>query len=163
MRQWLRIIRSRRSLDGSKLALFVFLKKEGEREGKGKVQELGLPKIKKKGALRLGCREEKEGWDVLESVGWGGGVQGIKSVFGSVLLSTVSRATLWCSEEPFLSCFLGWCLTWRERRQRALHWGQRDGRSEDRSQGGIVGKSQRDSGSVWYLWGKLSLSLGFLL
>lgn len=71
MRQWLGIIRSRRSLDGCKLALFVFLKKEGEREGKGKVQELGLLKRKKKGALRLGCREEKEGWDVLESVGWG--------------------------------------------------------------------------------------------
>lgn len=55
------IIRSRRSLDGSKLALLVFLKKEGEREGKGKVQELGLPKIKKKGALRHVGKKKKGG------------------------------------------------------------------------------------------------------
>lgn len=75
-----------------KLALLMFPKEEGERERKEKLPELGLLEIQNKGTWILGCGEVRLGWDVLESVlGWG--VQGIKSEFGSVLLSTVSRTT----------------------------------------------------------------------
>lgn len=53
-----------------KLALLMFLREESGGERKEKPQELGLLEIQNKGTLRLGCGEDRLGWDVLQC--WGG-------------------------------------------------------------------------------------------